>query len=87
MQQAVVYIRAAFVATTRAEMTALREMESRQEERGLLLRRKRIVVVRVRVEVARSRQRSSVLQFLRHWVQMNLCDACGLSSSGSVTEE
>jgi len=87
MQQAVVYIRAAFVATTRAEMTALREMESRQEERGLLLRRNRIVVVRVRVEVARSRQRSSTLQSLRHRVQVDLCGACGSSSFGSGTEE
>lgn len=83
MQLAVVYIKAAFVATTRAEMTAFREIESRHEDRGWLFSRKSMVAVRTRVEVARMRQSSSRLQSLRHWVQAALCDACEVASPGS----
>lgn len=84
MQQAVVYIKAAFVATTRAEITAFRDIEKCHDARGLSLRRKRMVVMRMRLEAARARQRSSVHQFFRAWVQVSLFAVDGLDSIGSA---
>jgi hypothetical protein len=49
-----------------------------------LLRRKRMVVMRMRFEVAKMRQRSSVHQSLRIWVQISLFAVDGLDSSESV---
>jgi hypothetical protein len=72
------------VVTTRAEITALREREKCHEDRGLLLSRKSMVVIRQRLKVARARQRSSAHQSLKTWVDVSLFGAFGVDSFGSV---
>lgn len=45
-----------------------------------------MVVVRIRAEIAKSRQRNSMLQSLSDSVQVDLCSACGMDSVGSGVE-
>jgi hypothetical protein len=72
------------VATTRAEITALREREKYHEDKGLSLSRKSMVVIRQRLKIARARQRSSAHQSLKTWVDVSLFVAFGVDSLGFV---